>query len=835
MKVSSFYQPCQENALYNALSGANQNIVLSNGIKMMCESMLKGRNHNSILKTLEEYLMNNYQSYWFSYSWQKEQCVKDDVQKVARFLKWLGNVQILAANVPVSVAHPNGTDILEDEVSLVAKYGNDAFGAIRIHLGKNKFSLNGKTVHTQSKNNLHALVTKSALEERFPGIIITSVFLTNEEDSLGHIAEAFTINNTKNSNITSVSFSDFYVGGKFNTDAMHQKIASVVNTPVKVSCYGCSNTSLCKMQKLNSGTEAQTYYSDESATSTYSVPNFTEEQLEVVNHVNGPMLVCAGPGSGKTATLVGRIKALMEKGIDADYILAITFTRDAARVLEQRISTFCNDMPTISTINALCYKILRDNKEYVGNVKLLERKEKYSILNGLIEAMPKALSGISYTKGENELVRAVEGRIDKYIKLNCDREAFMKLYPELSSDFCDMAEYYIDIIKTNGFISFQEQISLCVSFLENHPDALEDYRRIYRYIMVDEFQDIDAMQAKFIYMLATHENLVVVGDDDQAIYGFRGGSHRFMLDFQHMFPKARKVVFKENFRSTREIVDASQAVINENAERILKNITATRECGTAPVLRDGTDIDMIESTIYEVLKQGYSYGDIAILSQKNSTLESIKSELTVPAVLEKSLLVNEPLFASVYFSLLFLRSNKQDNRALLFLCKLFGVTFSKSSSKLLYESLLADSGLDANRLKVFLDNCVTWMNLNAAQYVQNIAFELSLENSHAILRLGEIMNEYDVHSVTELLELMDFMVRYEDDTKVDVTGSDAVLLITNHESKGREFPVVILVNDIQDVTEESRRVLYVAMTRAQDKLYVLSNETASSMLDAINQ
>lgn len=848
MKVSSFYQPCKKNAYYNALSGANQHTVLAKAVEMVCELMLKGTEKESILSWFQSELAGKLQDYWYSFSWQKEQVIKDYTKKLERFLNWIGKVKVLAANVSVSIAHPNGTDLLEDNVSLLVQYGIHTYGAIMIDTGCNRFSKKGRTVHTQAVNNLHALVAKASLENQYPVITVTSVYLTNRNDTLGNISDAFIIDSTQNSNVASVKFSELYEKNGFNFDALYQRISLVVNTPVKMSCYGCMNSALCRTHPVST---AAVVAEAEETDADYHMPVFTEDQLKVVEHVNGPMLVCAGPGSGKTATLVGRIKSLMDKGIDADYILAITFTKEAAKVLEKRISSFCDDMPTIATINALCYKILRENEEYVGKVKLLAQRDKLSIIEGLLEAMP-SIHGLSYEvlDGSNGLLKTVERRLDKYVAIG-DKETFLKQCPELSYDFCEMADYYMDILKANGYITFQEQISLCVKFLTEYPDALRDYQNIYRYIMVDEFQDIDAMQAKFIYMLAAHENLVVVGDDDQAIYGFRGGSHKYMLEFSDMFPTAKKVVLKENFRSTRQIVKASQNIISENSERISKEITATREDGATPVIMTGTGIRNIEAVIDSVIKMGYSYSDIAILAQKNATLESIKEQMTSPAVLEKSLLVNEPLFAGVYFSLMFLRSKHRDNKALLHLCQLFGVAPSMSSEDTLYHSLLKDSGLPeiesdfyancsgsgkpAVLLFAFLHMCFNNQVCSAVQYVQEIAYSLSMENSSALVRMGELMSENSVRSLDELFGLLDFMVRFDDDSKVDVSGADAVLLITNHESKGREFPVVILINDAKEATEESRRVLYVAVTRAEDKLFVLTEENASSMLDAINQ
>lgn len=355
--------------------------------------------------------------------------------------------------------------------------------------------------------------------------------------------------------------------------------------------------------------------------------------------------------------------------------------------------------------------------------------------------------------------------------------------------------------------------------------------------MVDEYQDIDAVQAKLIYMLSSHRNLIAVGDDDQAIYGFRGGSSKFMLTFKDTFPEAEIVILKENFRATQSLVAASQKVISTNNDRIQKEVSAMRGKGNAPVYYNGTDVKTVEDAVNKAVKLGYSYSDIAILSPKNVTLENLNEHLTIPTVLEKSYLVDDPLFAGIYFSLLF-RKNQADNTAMLHLCTLFDVDPPQLSNHSLYKSILQDTGYhDISDLEFysvekaghsyqmlkFLSNISNIGILTPGQYVTYVAYALGLETSASVSTITDLIKENQPKDLKQFLELLVFMVRFEDDTKVAVSTADAVLLITNHESKGREFPVVILVDESfsDEDSDESVRLRYVAMTRAEDHLFIL--------------
>lgn len=832
MKVSSFYQPCKENAIYDSLKGSNPNFEFAIALSKIWDFMKGGcADETALLAILKKELENSFKDEWFRLSFQKEQTILDNLKKFSRFFYWLSLDKYHIIDTNVSLSAPIMSDELSMSVSLIIQRENLQYEAIVVHTGKNPFSFKGKSVHTMAQNNLYGLVPKYVLEGIYPGLIVSNVYLTQDKDTLGDIKDKFLVSQGKGSNVHRLYFEEFMDDGSLCYDALYHSIVTIMNTPVAKNCYMCRNMALCNCQTLDN--LPAEYVSEENS---YVMPSFTETQREVVEHEDGPLLVVAQPGSGKTAAIVGRIARLIEKGIDPDYILAITFTKEAAKELKTRCLSFCEEdnLPTVSTINALCYQILRENSEELGyEVELLTQKERLSIIENLVEALPM-VKGLNHSMidGPHGLLQTINRKLDKYIKLECNNEAFLKEEKELDETFIELASFFIAILKERHFITFEEQISLCVDFLKNNPKALRDYQNLYQYIMVDEYQDIDATQNEFINLLAGHGNLVVVGDDDQAIYGFRGGSHEYMLNFEAMYENAKVVVFSENFRTTKRLAAVSNELISKNHNRVPKQVNAVRGEGWEPRFLDSTDISAVETCVAEALKQGYQLKDIAILSRTNKTLEGIKESLSYPCVLEKAYLINEPLFVACFYSVALIRSDYKDNVSMLHLCKLFGVALERTT-KSLYEEVSHNKDDASVQLLNFLAVIADCLEYSPSDYINAVASLINLEGTKCHGILCDMIRETGIETLDELFIQMDEMVRYEDDTKVSVSNVDAILLITNHESKGREFKVVILIDDTktEPETEEQRRVLYVALTRAQDMLYVLKEAEKTRQLE----
>ena len=395
-------------------------------------------------------------------------------------------------------------------------------------------------------------------------------------------------------------------------------------------------------------------------------------------------------------------------------------------------------------------------------------------------------------------------------------------------------------------LDFDDMLVMCHELFTQRKDILAAWQKKFRYILVDEFQDIDAMQAEFIYLLANHENLLVVGDDDQSIYGFRGGTNKYMLEFQKRFPNAKIFKLKENFRSTTSLVDAAQAVINSNTERITKEIRSGRtESGVAPILIKEKSTERIEALLEEALKKGYQPKDIAVLSVKNSTLEDLEQSLNTPCILEKQCLINDSFFSLLQDCMTLYDAKMLDiTYSFCHYLKLFGIdnNYIKQVLCTNYDEVLnftfpTGSTDPFHTAMELLHNAFYMLEKtfdSPAFFVQCFAFSAKMENAISLPVILTMIEEKGINTTEELNHLLKDMVRFGDETRLDVSAVNAVHLITNHESKGREFGVVLLIDDFKaELTEEQRRLYYVAMTRAKDILYICYDSTKPSITEKI--
>lgn len=358
--------------------------------------------------------------------------------------------------------------------------------------------------------------------------------------------------------------------------------------------------------------------------------------------------------------------------------------------------------------------------------------------------------------------------------------------------------------------------------------------------MVDEYQDIDESQAAFIYQIAAHGNIMAVGDDDQSIYGFRGGSNRFMLDFPRKFKGAKTVVLSDNFRSTKPIVEAAQNVIVRNSDRIPKQISARKSGTVAPMAVTG-DAKEIEKIVNSCISNGYRYGDIAILASKNATLEDLSSKVTFPHILEKSYLIEDPFFNVVRTSLDIVLHGPTD-KAFVSLAFAMHVPLKPVSDRSQYISafegysdvlsggyVAVEEDQPITKILYVLSFAKSLLGRSASTYVDCLATTLGMEDSLSYEHLARLAAFKDLPSFMEILQ---YMVDFSDDTRLETMHDNAALFMTNHDAKGKEFPVVIMMDDFRMEGEEDVRLYYVAMTRAKEQLYVIKEPGKETLLQA---
>lgn len=856
MRINDFYS-------YSRCVEASQTAQLLRGdtlpyartliIQNVCIMLQKDYSDNRILEGARTLMLHQYRKEWFVFPWQYTNRIDMDVAIIQRFLSWYRTLKahVIDSSIHLSVDVPDvefadGTGVLEDTVSLIIRDSSGEYSAVRIFFSATKRSVRGKSAKTSIAMDLHALVSKYCLERRYPGIGIYNVYLVSPDDTERNILPDINDSGTMQSNIFYQDFKQYYSAEQFNYSEMLSVIKQIVNDADTPNCYVCAYKSVCAIVPLKKMPRINVYENHTNG----GVTQYTEAQQQLVLFVDGKMMVCAGPGSGKTAALIGRMDYLMSRGVAPQSILMITFTTEAAEQLISRCSQ--ENCPVISTINALGYRILLENQKLLGlSLKLLSKRDNLRIIGNLIASNPP-LHGFEYgdESMHKMLCDKIRLRLDEYFSIGED--AFFNAHPTYGTDFVAFASQYQQVVKQSGYITFDEQITLCSQLFYEHPEVLELYQDRYQYIMVDEFQDVNGAQAEFVYLLAEkHGNIVVVGDDDQSIYAFRGASHFYMLDFPNRFPEAQVVVFNDNFRSTAPLVSASQAIIKRNQSRIKKDVRAVR-CSIAhePVVIQGCSRRSIINIVSDCVSKGYSYGDIAIISSKNKVLEDLHKEVTFPNILQKSFLYQDNLF--ILMECIFkLKQNIHDNLAFAKIFKMVGIMdFQRDTCfKSIYRQLVDSyrfpeiseyfayeehTGIENELYQVLclISNCfyiIDNSEKGSLALLEKIAAFAKLNGSSSHQAIGTLIQENALLEPYKLFSYIKDISLYGDEQKINPHGIDAVMLITAHESKGCEYPIVILLDDYKTdelQNEESRRLLYVSMTRAKDRLYVLSEHGA---------
>ena len=356
---------------------------------------------------------------------------------------------------------------------------------------------------------------------------------------------------------------------------------------------------------------------------------FNKSQIQAISHMDGPAMVLAGPGSGKTTVITHRIKNLIEKAeVRPENILVVTFTKAAAISMQKRFSTLMNggkgQPVTFGTFHSVFYKILRKSRRYEATEILSERQKtdyireiigRYGISsNDISELSQNIINDIGNIKGN--MLNAQE-----YEPSCCKKEDFIKVYNAYNLE-----------LKKDGKMDFDDILRECYLLLcENHT-ILEQWRELYKYILIDEFQDINRIQMNIIELLASPlNNIFVVGDDDQSIYGFRGARPEIMIEFKDYYPEAELIVLDVNYRSTQSIINVAGRVIENNKTRLDKCAHANNDKDFQPDIRkfrnQVEELKFVVSKIKEYENQGISLSEMAILVRNNSQIQEISSFL----------------------------------------------------------------------------------------------------------------------------------------------------------------------------------------------------------------
>ncbi|MCB9664856.1 MAG: UvrD-helicase domain-containing protein [Alphaproteobacteria bacterium] len=598
-------------------------------------------------------------------------------------------------------------------------------------------------------------------------------------------------------------------------------------------------------------------------------------QADAVRHRDGPLLILAGAGSGKTRVLTRRIAYLLETGIPPEQVFAVTFTNKAAAEMKERIEELVGPEARklwVSTFHSACCRILRAEAEALGYTRrfaIYDDDDQVRIVRQLVADAgydPKVV-----------VPSAVISRIDWFKNRRIDLEAALEQRRlRRGEPLARVWEDYETQLRASDALDFNDLIGKVVELFEGHPEVLQRYRDTFRYVLVDEYQDTNRTQYTLLQLLAAeHRNLAVVGDDDQSIYGFRGADLRNILDFERDFRDARVVRLEQNYRCSERILEVANAVIAANDGRIAKRLfTETKRGGSRVTLLAHEDprseARFVADACLRLVDQGARWSDIAIIYRTNATsqpFEAALGELGVP----HKVVGGRPFYArrEVRDALAYVRlvTNPADDAAFLRVVNVpaRGVGAATLSSlrdaarergeplMKAARAVAAGTSRAARAVAGFLRLIDELVEVAAAASLPAFVREVLERSGYVELLRAE--GEHEGKGRLENLEqlLRDAATFVPDPSapdgpaevlaqwldRVALAGSEeeageggSVALMTVHNAKGLEFPIVFVVNMVDgqfphvrsaedpDGFQEERRLAYVAFTRAQDRLFV---------------
>lgn len=582
---------------------------------------------------------------------------------------------------------------------------------------------------------------------------------------------------------------------------------------------------------------------------------FNKAQIQAIQHNKGPCMVIAGPGSGKTTVLTHRVRYLIDRcGVKPSDILVITFTKAAAEQMKFKfkgLSEGRSSAVTFGTFHAVFFTILKAAYNYSARCIITPQVQHEFVKDQIHrleleyddekEAVDGVLSEISRVKGE-----AVN--IDEYESRCIPPQSFRIIY---------MA--YDDMLVRKHLIDFDDMIVQCRELLMQREDYRRAWQNKYKYILIDEFQDINKAQFDVVRILADeYRNLFVVGDDDQSIYGFRGSAPQIMLDFNKYYSDAVRIDMCINYRSTGNIVFASRAVAEENEHRYYKDITTYNSQGDTVSVYEFNSLNdekaFLVSEIRRLIDTGIAADDIAVLSRTNVIGNMYMSRLESDGIpccdysvvqdiyehwISKDILTYIRIALGSRERIDFLRII---NKPLRYISRSYitqpadinalkrGYEGNEQMSKQV-EKLVSDISMIRSMSPFAAVNYIR-KGVGYDEYIRNYIYEHKADKEELYNVLDELAHRASQYM--SLLQWLDGIVEYirQCDKDRQNNTADGVHMLTMHGSKGLEYKIVLVMDACEGIIpynksildeqiEEERRLFYVAMTRAKEKLYLL--------------
>lgn len=600
------------------------------------------------------------------------------------------------------------------------------------------------------------------------------------------------------------------------------------------------------------------------------IAGLNEKQKEAVLHKDGPLLIIAGAGSGKTKVLTSRVAQLVAEGVSPYEILAITFTNKAAEEMKNRIiestSIHSGKALWVSTFHSMCNRILRRDIEKMGytpRYNIYDSADQESLMKKVMKELniddkqltPKGvLYAISNLK--NNLISPVA--------------ASKKAQNYFEERVANIYRYYQEKLHSLDSLDFDDLLYLTLELFKAHPEVLKEYQERFRYIFIDEYQDTNYVQYLLTQMLAARfKNLCVVGDPDQSIYGWRGADMTNILNFEKDYPGAKVIFLEQNYRSTDQILTAANAVIKNNRERKPKNLWTNKKEGELLTCyeaeTEGEEAVYLAREIERLKRKGYPYKDIAILYRTNSQSRIIEKNLArygIPYKLFGGLSFFKRREIKDVLAYLQFLNNPKDQIAFERIINTpkrgIGTT---TVDKILRHAALENLGLEESLVesKNYLNagsykkiegfygliqefrgmenpsvTELTEAIISKTGYLKELEVERTEEARDRIANVKEMLSEtreFDLHDEDKTLESFLGNIALYSETD-DLNDDNKVTLITLHMAKGLEYKVVFIVGMEEGIfphyrslgnpleMEEERRLCYVGITRGKEKVYL---------------
>ena len=599
-----------------------------------------------------------------------------------------------------------------------------------------------------------------------------------------------------------------------------------------------------------------------------------DAQRAAVTALPGPALVIAGAGSGKTRTLTYRVAYLLEQGVPADRILLLTFTNKAAKEMMGRVTDLIGqDMSELwgGTFHSIGHRVLRRHAETLGfnqSFTIQDREDAKGLVNACIAEAAIDVKATRFPKPD------VVGDIGSLAlnKQQSVREVIEERYPwfePLAAQIEDVLTRYTARKQAQGLMDFDDLLVLWLKLLKEHEDVRELYQKRFQFVLVDEYQDTNQLQAELIDLLGErYKNVMVVGDDSQSIYSWRGANYENIIEFPRRYPKAQVYKIETNYRSTPEILQLANAAIAANTRQFAKELAASRGSGEKPVVAVCSAADeqavFVAQRALELREEGIELNDMAVLYRSHFHALEMQLELTrrnIPFSITSGIRFFEQAHIKDVTSYLKWLANPRDEQAFKRLALMLPGVGGKTAMKLWDQFLTAHT--DTTPMAETLQRCaavpkkakVPWAQFSATvsqlesepvagdagkmiELIVEAGYDAYVEANYDkapqrlddIEQLGVFARQYETLE-TFLAELA-LLTNVEAEQDRAEEDDEKIRLSTIHQAKGLEFKVVFVLMlcdgmfpsnrslDSLDGEEEERRLFYVAITRAQDELYL---------------